>query len=317
MAWLLIAAACTSAPPPADGTLLASEPWPIRTPYEQQDELTRFRVPRDVYEAAQHDPSVVCERIVYASDGLRITGALCRPAHHDGAPLPVILFCRGGTGDFGSLADAELVTFHDWARRGYVVIASNNRGGGGSEGLDTWDDAVVDDAMNLLPLLRRMPDVDCTRLFVVGQSRGVMTACCALRRGLPARAAVLMAGVTDLKRWVADDPAFLDGDDEVFRAIGWPGLRTVWADFAHTAEAHYRALSPAFWADELRAPILILHAKDDGRVAVDNAYALDAALTAAGREHELHVYEHDGHGLPLNREDRDARIDAWCRRHDR
>lgn len=299
----------------ADGTLLSSEPLTLEQTYDELDELSRFRFPRGLYEEAREQTAYETQRITYASDGLRITGYVCRPRRRDEGDLPAILYCRGGTADFGALEPVELVTFLQWARAGFVVIATNYRGGGGSEGVDTWCGADVDDVLNLAPLARQLGGIDTGNLFVVGLSRGGPMVYRALKRGLPVQAAAVMAGVTDLRVPDMQRNEFIDGDDPEFRAIGWPGWRSLWPDYDVRRDEHLRARSAVAWADSLAVPLLLLHARDDQRVPVEHALILADSLQAHGKEYELVVYGHDGHSLPLNRADRDAHIIGWFRAH--
>ncbi len=299
----------------ADGTLLSSEPLALERTYGELDELSRFRFPRGIYDEAREQTAYETLRITYASDGLRITGCVCRPRRRDGGDLPAILYCRGGTADFGALDPVELVTFLQWARAGFVVIATNYRGGGGSEGVDTWCGADVDDVLNLVPLARQLGGIDIDNLFVVGLSRGGPMVYRALKRGLPVRAAAVIAGVTDLRVPDMQRAEFIEGDDPGFRAMGWPGWRSLWPDYDQRRDEHLRARSAVAWADSLVVPLLLLHARDDQRVPVAHVLSLADSLQAHGKEYELVVYGHDGHSLPLNRADRDAHIIGWFRAH--
>src|SRR5262245_29940072 len=77
--------------------------------------------------------SVELSRITYLSDGLKIKGYLAMPK--SGENLPCIIFNRGGNRDFGSLRDGPAAgTLGHVASWGYVVVASQYRGGPGSEG---------------------------------------------------------------------------------------------------------------------------------------------------------------------------------------
>ena len=66
----------------------------------------------------------------------------------------------------------------------------------------------VDDVMNLIPLIRRLPYADAENLFMLGVSRGALMTNIALRRQIPVRAAATVAGVTDPRRSFDRRPNF-------------------------------------------------------------------------------------------------------------
>lgn len=298
-----------------DGTLLAREPWRLTTPYDEAGELTKFRFTREAYEEARVQEDCESFRLRYASDGLSIVGFLVQPRASSPSPRPAILFCRGGTADFGAIEPDDLVDFQRWARAGFAVLATNYRGGGGSEGVDTWCGADVDDVMNLVALARNLGGIDVDRLYLLGRSRGGVTAYVALRRGLRVRAAAVIAGPSDLTTQDMQRAEFIDGDAPEFRAIGWPGWRKLWPDFDVRRDEHLRARSAVAWAQELEVPILLLHSRADPRVPVEHSLRLAEELQKAGKEFELVVYSDDGHSLPLRWEDRDAHVVGWFRAH--
>jgi dipeptidyl aminopeptidase/acylaminoacyl peptidase len=57
------------------------------------------------------------------------------------------------------------------------------------------------------------------------------------------------------------------------------------------------AASPLRHADEMRAPLLVIHGRNDPRVPVSEAEQLTATLRARGVRCELVIYEDEGHGL--------------------
>jgi carboxymethylenebutenolidase len=72
---------------------------------------------------------------------------------------------------------------------------------------------------------------------------------------------------------------------------------------------------PTSRAAELACPILALQAGDDANILAEHNAAFDAAMTAAGVEHELVVYEGAPHSFFDRRfeEHADASADAWER----
>jgi len=73
--------------------------------------------------------------------------------------------------------------------------------------------------------------------------------------------------------------------------------------------------SPTAVADEMTAPILALQAGDDANITPEMNAAFDAALSAAGVEHELFVYDGAPHSFFDRRfeEHAEASADAWQR----
>jgi carboxymethylenebutenolidase len=68
-------------------------------------------------------------------------------------------------------------------------------------------------------------------------------------------------------------------------------------------------------APEIEAPILALQAGDDAHITAELNDAFDAALTAAGVEHEIVVYDGAPHSFFDRKQDdyAEASADAWRR----
>jgi dipeptidyl aminopeptidase/acylaminoacyl peptidase len=64
-------------------------------------------------------------------------------------------------------------------------------------------------------------------------------------------------------------------------------------------------------------PILILHSRTDKLVPVSQALRMAEALQEKSKVYSLHIYDRDGHSLPLNREDRNRMIIDWFNKPNR
>src|SRR5215467_9800462 len=124
---------------------------------------------------------VELRKIRYRSDGLIINGYMAVPKGT--AKLPCLIHNRGGNWTLSVWTDDTaadiLVRFASW---GYVVVASQYRGAGGSEGKDEYGGADVDDVLNLIPVLEAVPVADTGRIGVMGASRGGIMTYLALTR---------------------------------------------------------------------------------------------------------------------------------------
>lgn len=325
--WLLGAVAAFSltrqgsAAAPPDGTILTSKAHAPLPPFESLDDFSRNYFPQKVYEEARAQKEFDVLEIAYASDGLPVPGILIKPRTPGPRKWPAIIFNRGGTGDYSRIMDdgvtpcgrtnptcLTVVDLYQFAKAGFVVIASDYRFHGNSAKRDEWGGVDVDDVLNLVPALKSFDFIDADRLYMLGVSRGGTMAYIALRRGIPVKAAAVVAGPSDLKAWASGRPDMLNGDET------YDGFAKVWPDYEHNSVEQYRARSAVYWADQINVPILIMQSRTDKLVPVTQSLRMAEALQENGKVYALQIYEHDGHSLPLNREDRNRRIIEWFNR---
>jgi len=228
--------------------------------------------------------------LTYWSDGLRIQGFLGRP--RAGLRHPAVIWNRGGNREYGALEGWETIPF---VEAGFVTVASQYRGNGGSEGQEEFGGADLADVLSLVPLLERLPEVDANRIGMVGRSRGGMMTYLALaeqgRRGTRTiKAAVTVGGVADLEDLLEERP-------EMTNAVYLPLIGAApWQE----PEA-YRARSAVFWPERLTAPLLLLHGEADEAVPVRQSRRLAALAQAAGCPVQLVTFPGDDHALSANR----------------
>jgi dipeptidyl aminopeptidase/acylaminoacyl peptidase len=239
-----------------------------------------------------------CRRVHYRVDGLRVVGFVLEPAGAAPRSLPAVLYARGGNRDLGKSDFLQLALLQTLADAGFVVVTTQYRGVDGGDGKEQFGGDDVHDLEALLPLLRGLPTYDGARVYLYGHSRGGMEAYEALRDGLPVRAAAISGGVADLGHMIKGRPEMSQVAAE---------LIPDWGSKRQEAIEHRSALR---WADRLAVPILLLHARQDWRVPLIEAQAMDATLARLGREHELVVIDGDVHQLYLHRQ---ALVDAVVR----
>ena len=302
-----------------DGEILSSKPRATLPSFESLDDFGHNYFPRALYEEARTQKDFDVLEITYASDGLSVPGMLLKPKAPGTRKWPAIIFNRGGNGELGSIRDnglacgrantscLDLVDLYLFAKAGFVVIASDYRYQGATVKRDEWGGVEVNDVLNLVPALKSFDFVDRERLYMLGLSRGGTMAYLAIRRGIPVKAAAVIGGVSDVKAWVDATPAMgvVNGNDYI------DGFAKIWPDYEHRAEEQYRARSAVYWADQINVPVLILHSRTDRLVPVNQALRMAEALQEKGKVYALHIYDHDGHSLPANREDRNRMIVDW------
>lgn len=246
----------------------------------------------------------VCERLLYASDGLAVVAYLWRPAKVEGRQLPLILFNRGGNGEQHKLRPNTQFGFWRFVQADYVVLASQYRGNDGGEGRESWADGDVRDVLNLFPVAENLGFVDTKNVFMLGYSRGALVTALALREGAPVNAAATVGGLFDLAALARVRP-----EVETLAAGALPGM---------PANVALKTLSAVEWPEKLGVPLLLLHGGADGVLdAGSQSLALARALHERKRPYALVVYEGDTHGLTFSAADRDERILDWFARHRR
>lgn len=79
----------------------------------------------------------------------------------------------------------------------------------------------------------------------------------------------------------------------------------------------YFERSPINFVEQVRAPLLLLQGANDPRTPLSEAQSMAEQLAAAGKLHDLHIYENEGHGFQqrANREDALHRVLAFFNHH--
>jgi len=241
---------------------------------------------------------VDCRHIQYMSDGLKVSGYIWKSKDATGK-LPLIIFNRGGNGDFGKALPWQ----NTWrfALDGFVVIAAQLRGSDGGEGKDEFGGADVDDVLNVIPLAESLGFADMRNVFLLGWSRGGMETAIALKRGMKVNAAAVGGALTDLHAELARRPSL---GTNVWRRL-MPAY----------GQAALRERSAIDWPERIRVPLLLIHGGADWRVDPAETQRFAEALRRAGATYEVVVYPGDDHGVSVHKDDSNRRIVEWFRRY--
>jgi dipeptidyl aminopeptidase/acylaminoacyl peptidase len=202
---------------------------------------------------------------------------------------PVVVFVHGGPESQSTIAFNPVLQM--LAGSGYAVVVPNVRG---STGYGKRF-AALDDTTKRLDSVRDLRAVhewiasagfDPRRIALWGGSYGgyMVLAGLAFQPELWA-AGVDIVGISDLV-------TFLENTSDYRRAHREREYGSLERDREFLAGA-----SPLRHADSIRAPLFVIHGRNDPRVPVTEAEQLVANLSSRGIPHELLVYDDEGHGL--------------------
>ncbi len=243
--------------------------------------------------------------MTYWSDGLKINGYWAEPKRK--GSYPCVIFNRGGNREFGALNDLRAtVILGRIASWGYVVVASQYRGNGGSEGREEFGGRDLNDVLHLIPLLESLPKADAKRIGMYGWSRGAMMTYQALAKTDRLSAAIVGAGPTDLVELIKDRP-------EMETHV----LAQLVPDYADRRSEALRSRSVVRWAEQMnrRTPLLILHGSADMRVNPRQPLRLMPMLWERNHPVRFVCFEGGDHSLRAHRSEVNRLVQNWLARY--
>ena len=242
-----------------------------------------------------------------APDGYPVHGWLVVP-EGDG-PHPVLRVVHGGPftqQDWAVFDEAQV-----YAAAGYAVVLGNPRGSAGygqthghaiTHGFGTVD---VDDVLALLDKALERPDLDASRVGIMGGSYGgFMTSWLAAHHGERFKAAWSERAVNAWDSMV--------GSSDI-------GYTFVDAYIGASPEVQ-RERSPLSYAAQIKIPFAVVHSEQDWRCPLEQAQRMFVALRRAGAPAEFLLFPGEGHelsrsGRPRHRVQRFEAILEWWGRH--
>ncbi len=214
---------------------------------------------------------------------------------------PVIIF------NHGYIPPAEYRTTERYAayvdalaRSGYIVLKSDYRGHGDSEGEATGgygSPAYTVDVLNALASIRRFPDADPERIGMWGHSMGGHITLRAMVTTSDIKAGVIWAGVVGsyedlMYRWRPTPiPTLATGGrrftQQLLQTYGSP----------EENPSFWQSISPIAFVAEISGPVQLHHATEDSVVPVYFSQRLYDAMLAAGKSVEFYTYAGDDHNI--------------------
>ncbi|MDB5424411.1 MAG: peptidase prolyl oligopeptidase active site domain protein [Phenylobacterium sp.] len=225
-----------------------------------------------------------------ASDGLQLSGYLTLPVGKPARRLALVVLPHDGP-------DRRDLPGFDWwaqaiASRGYAVLQVNFRGSRGygekfmEAGYGQWGRKMQTDLSDGVRRLVADGTVDPGRVCIVGVNYGGYAALAGVALEPEVyRCAVAVAGIADLRAFLNDQ-----GDFSARWLKRYIGVERI-------GEAALLAISPAAQVDRIRAPVLLIHGKDDTVVPVSQTYAMAGALRGAGKSVRSEILDGEDHWL--------------------
>ena len=230
-----------------------------------------------------------------ARDGLDIPAYLTLPPGKPGANLPMVVMPHGGP-------DARDGIGFDWwaqflANRGYAVFQPNYRGSSGygraftQAGLHQWGLKMQDDITDGVKKLVADGIADPRRICIVGASYGGYAALAGatFTPDLYACAASI-SGVSNLGKMMTRQKVMTGRHS---------GAVAFWNTRIGDDETQQDATSPALHADQVRAPVLLMHGRLDTTVPYAQSEMERDALQTAGKRVEFVTFDRDDHYMTL------------------
>ncbi len=263
-----------------------------------------FRAP-----GAAAPESVPVEDAWVDGPGGRIHALVSKPAGVDG-PQPTVFLVHGGP--TSQDADAFVPGVAAWVDAGFVVVRVNYRGSTGYG--SAWRDAIehrvglteIEDIAAVRDWAVSSGLTDPAAVVLAGASWGGYLTLL----GLGLRPDAWTLGVAGVP--VADYVAAYEDEMEGLRAFD----RSLFGGTPETVPERYRQSSPITYADDVRAPVLILAGANDPRCPIRQIDNYIAVLAARNAPHEVYRFD-AGHGS-LVVEERIRQVEAelsFARRH--
>lgn len=249
---------------------------------------------RDIGAEAVNDRQVITYK---AADGLDIPAYLTLPKGRAAKALPLIVLPHGGP------AARDAPGFDWWsqalASRGYAVLQPQFRGSDGfgteflAAGYGQWGRKMQTDLSDGIRQLVKQGIADPKRVCIAGASYGGYAALAgvALDAGVY-RCAVAVAGVSDLRRMLRKEAAGYFGSKT--------GTVRYWQRFMgaqSVADTNVDRFSPALQAAAIKAPVLLIHGKDDTVVPYEQSTVMADAIRKAGGNVEMVTLNAEDHWL--------------------
>ncbi len=243
--------------------------------------------------------------VSYRSDGLKIYALMTIPWEQKSASgYPVIVFNHGYIPPTEYRTTERYIAYVDaFARNGYIVVKSDYRGHGSSEGKSTsiyGDPGYVIDVLNALASVRRYPEADVNRIGMWGHSMGGYITLRAMVADQNIKAGVIWAGV--VASYAELFNSWFGGDRLNNNRPSWRSAMISEYGTPQQNPPFWDAMSANAYLADLSGPIQLHHGTGDTTVPFNYSVLLDQQIKATGGSSELFLYPNDDHNIAANRD---------------
>ncbi len=228
-------------------------------------------------------------------DGLEIPSFIYMPKNlAAGTKAPCIIYMHGGPEGQSTYGFSAI--FQYFLNAGYAIIDPNVRGSTGYgkkyESLDNIRNREnsVKDVASLVEYLRARGDIDTDKIAVYGGSYGgyIVLACLTMYPDLFA-AGVDVVGISNFITFLQNTADYRRNNRE--------------SEYGSLEKDYnfFQEISPLNKVDKIKAPLMIIHGRNDPRVPVGEAEQMHEAIKSRGGSSELLIYEDEGHGISKNK----------------
>lgn len=253
---------------------------------------------------------VIAEEIEYKSEGKKIYGVIV--SHKDKKKYPLFIYNHGG---FSGLSDVDIKAIFNIAEKGFVVAASSYRGelsfSGTSEGEIEFAKGEVEDILNLLECAKRLPDVDSSKIFMMGGSHGGINTLLAIIGRKDITCAIDIVGPASLfnetyKKLILEMLTNKTVEEKINLMAGaniFSTFKNLLKD-ANNEEESIRKIryelisrSPLYFVKYINCPVLMVYGGSDPLVPIEDAYSLEREFKNYKKEYYLKIFPEQGHGF--------------------
>ena len=210
-------------------------------------------------------------------------------------PFPTIVLLPGGYRNFGAINEhMEKNVIAPFVRNGFLVV------GIGCREHDEYGGRDYEEVETAIYEIRRLPEVNESRIGLYGISRGGMMAYLLMQKLVWVRCVATLGGLANLER----------------NALQRPEMAKVYQEAFGATEEGYRKRSAVCWTHKMYPiPLLLLHGADDDRVSVQDCLEMTSLLHKKQHPIRTCIFEGGDHILSTHREDKWMCLLTWFQKY--